>query len=42
MSLYENESVKDFIQDPIGFAPEFELYGQRIKDGENSQLDLGF
>ena len=42
VSLYENESVKDFIQDPIGFAPEFELYGQRIKDGENSQLDLGF
>ena len=42
VSLYENESVKDFIQDPIGFAQEFELYGQRIKDGENSQLDLGF
>lgn len=42
VSLYENESVKDFIQDPIGFAQEFELYGQRIKDGENSQLGLGF
>ena len=42
VSLYENESVKDFIQDPIGFSQEFELYGQRIKDDENSQLGLGF
>jgi hypothetical protein len=42
VSLYENESVKDFIQDPIGFSQEFELYRQRIKDDENSQLGLGF
>jgi hypothetical protein len=42
VSLYENESVKDFIQDPIGFSQKFELYGQRIKDDENSQLSLGF
>ena len=42
VSLYENESVKDFIQDPIGFAQEFELYRQKIKDDENSQLSLGF
>jgi len=42
VSLYENESVKDFIQDPIGFAQEFELYGRKIKEDENSQLDLGF
>lgn len=42
VSLYENESVKDFIQDPIGFSQEFELYRQKIKDDENSQLGLGF
>ena len=42
VSLYENESVKDFIQDPVRFAYEFELYGQRVKDDKNSQLDLGF
>ena len=42
VSLYENGSVKDFIQDPIGFSQEFELYRQRIKDDENSQLGLGF
>lgn len=42
VSLYENESVKDFIQDPIGFAQEFELYRRKIKEDENSQLGLGF
>ena len=42
VSLYENESVKDFIQDPVRFAHEFDLYGQRVKDDKNSQLDLGF
>ena len=26
VSLYENESVRDFVRDPVGFAREFDLY----------------
>ncbi|MFU2059022.1 DarT1-associated NADAR antitoxin family protein [Avibacterium endocarditidis] len=41
VSLYENESVKDFIQDPIGFSTEFKLYraGNSISE-ENKNLTL--
>lgn len=38
-SLYENECVKEFIQDPIGFSKQFNLY-EKIKE-EDIQLGLG-
>jgi hypothetical protein len=39
VSLYENESVQDFIRDPIGFSNEFDLYKKRTQ--EDVQLGLG-
>ena len=39
VSLYENESVKDFIRDPVGFSREFELYKKKTQ--EDIQLGLG-
>lgn len=39
VSLYENESVQDFIRDPVGFSREFELYKKKTQ--EDIQLGLG-
>ncbi|WP_109077934.1 DarT1-associated NADAR antitoxin family protein [Aggregatibacter kilianii] len=39
VSLYENESVQDFIQDPVNFSQQFDLYEKKTQ--ENIQLGLG-
>ena len=39
VSLYENESVQDFIRDPVGFSQEFDLYKKKTQ--EDVQLGLG-
>ena len=36
MSLYQNESIKDFIYDPVKFSQEFNLYPSPL--GETEQL----
>lgn len=37
ISLYENNVVKDFIQDPIGISAQFSLY-QKVNDSQQSEL----
>lgn len=37
VSLYENNAVLDFIQDPVGFSAEFSLY-QKINQSQQSTL----
>lgn len=40
VSLYENESVQDFIQDPVGFSQQFDLYKKVITSDLNKQVEL--
>ena len=40
VSLYENEGVQDFIQDPVGFSQKFDLYNKVITSDLNKQTEL--
>ncbi len=42
VSLYENESVKDFINDPIRFSQKFNLYKKMDGVLDSHQIGLGF
>jgi len=42
VSLYENESVKDFIEDPIGFSQQFSLYNKESIFHHNEQTNFNF
>ena len=40
VSLYENESVQDFIQEPVGFSQQFDLYKKVSISDLNKQVEL--
>ena len=40
VSLYENEGVQGFIQDPVGFSQKFDLYNKVITSDLNKQTEL--
>lgn len=40
VSLYENKYVRDFIDDPVGFSKQFELYKKITVDEISKQADL--